>query len=79
MTEPEADLLVSVGDTQALPEIVERLEAAGMRVRRTLVLLGAVTGSAPVACLAAIEQVDGVIAVEREGRHQLAPPDADVQ
>ncbi len=79
MSEPDAELLVSVGDLDALPEVVQRLEAAGMRVRRTLVLVGVVTGSAPAACVAAIEQVDGVLAVERAQRHQLAPPDADVQ
>jgi len=79
VSEPEAELLVSVADADALPAVVRRLEAAGMRVHRTLVLVGAVTGSAPVACVAEIERVEGVLAVERARRHELAPPDADVQ
>jgi hypothetical protein len=74
-------LTVSVEDeyAEALDEVVERLQSAGMEVEEVLPALGAVTGSAEGSQLAALGDVEGVSDVEPARAIQLPPPDSPVQ
>ncbi len=74
-------LTVSVDDEymEALDDVVERLQSAGMEVDEVLPTLGAVTGSADAGQLTALADVEGVAAVEPARTIQLPPPDSPVQ
>ena len=59
--------------------VAERLQAAGMTVEQVLGAVGIITGSVDSERRASLAAVPGVVAVERERRIQLPPPDAEIQ
>ena len=75
------DVTVTVADSHAsdIDEVAGRLRDAGMQVDQVLGTLGVITGSIDATRIAALEQLDGVAAVEEQTGFQIAPPDADVQ
>ncbi|HEV7807449.1 MAG TPA: hypothetical protein VGO80_16640 [Solirubrobacteraceae bacterium] len=72
------DIVVSV-DPERASDVAERLREAGMQVTEVLPATGVVTGCAEPSQLTALEQIDGVVAVERTRRVDLPPPDSPVQ
>ena len=74
-------ITVSVDDEHLgdLDEVADKLRAAGMTVEQVLGSVGIITGSASSDCLAALEQLPGVVSIEAERSFQIAPPDAEIQ
>ncbi|MCZ2860448.1 hypothetical protein [Blastococcus sp. VKM Ac-2987] len=75
------DVSVTVDDRHlaALDGVVQGLRARGMRVDQVLDGLGIITGSVPSGTLGALTGVAGVLSVDEQLTHRLAPPDAPVQ
>jgi hypothetical protein len=75
------EVKVSVDDAHLdrLPEVVERLRAAGMQVDQALGAIGVVTGSVEADQLRHLSQVDGALSIESSRDFQIGPPDAPVQ
>lgn len=57
----------------------QELRGAGLRVNQVLAPLGMISGSIPSAQRPALEVLPGVVAIEEQAAHQIAPPDSDVQ
>ena len=78
---PAEDVNVSVADDHLgrFPEVVRRMEQAGLKVGQQLEAVGVVSGSIDPARLPDLEQVLGVTAVERTRQVRIAPPESDVQ
>jgi hypothetical protein len=74
-------LLISVrNDYQSrLPEVAQKLQAAGMQVDQWLTELGVITGSIAAESMSTLSQIEGVADVELDGTFQLEPPEPDVQ
>ena len=78
---PAENVNVSVADDHLghFPEVVRRMEKAGLKVEQQLEAVGVVSGSIDPAKLPDLEQVQGVTAVERAREVRIAPPESDVQ
>lgn len=76
MTDP---VTVTLADGVDIGAVVARLESAGLTVDHVLDAIGVITGSVAREDRAAIEGLDGVLAVEDDHTFQLPPPDSDVQ
>jgi hypothetical protein len=74
-------LLISVRDDyqNRLPEVAQKLQAAGMQVDQWLTELGVITGSISAESMSALSQIEGVADVEPDETYQLGPPESDVQ
>ncbi len=72
---------VSVADDQLarFPDVVRRMEKAGLKVQQQLEAAGVVSGSIDSANLSDLERVEGVAAVEPSRSFQLPPPESDLQ
>jgi hypothetical protein len=77
----DLDVLVSVAEDHLdrLGEVVEHLQAAGLRVAETMEHLGVVAGTIAARRMAGLRGVEGVDAVEPNRPYQLPPPASDVQ
>jgi hypothetical protein len=72
--------LVADDQRAAIDAVAARLAAAGLSVGAVLPRLGVITGSvADRGAVAALECVDGVLAVEPARTVSLPPPDSPVQ
>jgi hypothetical protein len=78
LPERSHDIIVSV-DPARMPEVVERLRAAGMEVAEALENAGVVTGTVPESRTGDLERLEGVHAVEPARQINLPPPDSPVQ
>ena len=78
---PAETVNVSVADGHLgrFPDVVRRMERAGLKVEQQLEAIGVVSGSIDPARLPDLEQVQGVLAVERTRDVRIAPPESDVQ
>ena len=78
---PAENVNVSVADDHLghFREVVRRMEKAGLKVEQQLEAVGVVSGSIDPARLPALEQVQGVTAVERAREVRIAPPESHVQ
>jgi hypothetical protein len=74
-------VLISVRDDyqERLPEVAQKLQAAGMQVDQWLVELGVITGSIAAERVSALSQIEGIADIERDETYQLNPPESDVQ
>ncbi|MGH9279622.1 MAG: ketohydroxyglutarate aldolase [Acidimicrobiales bacterium] len=74
-------VIVTVDDdhAQRLPEVADRLRAAGMEVAQTLDSIGTITGSVDESRLAGLMSVPGVEDVEQSRHYRIAPPDSPIQ
>ncbi|MET0781760.1 MAG: hypothetical protein ABWY26_13370 [Microbacterium sp.] len=70
---------VSVDDEHLdrLDDVVRRLRERGMTVDHVLVSLGIVTGS--IEDVGLLDDVEGVLRVDLEGRKGVPPPDEEIQ
>ena len=70
---------VSVDDAHLdkLDDVVRQLRERGMIVDHVLVSLGIVTGS--IEDVEALQDVEGVLSVDLEGRKGVPPPDQEIQ
>jgi hypothetical protein len=70
---------VSVDDEHLdrLDDVVRRLRERGMTVDHVLVSLGIVTGS--IEDVSLLDDVEGVLRVDLEGRKGVPPPDQEIQ
>ena len=75
----DVSVTVDDGHLAALDGVVRGLRARGMRVDQVLDGLGIITGSVPPGTLGALTGVAGVLSVDEQLTHRLAPPDAPVQ
>jgi hypothetical protein len=78
---PTERVNVSVADDHLdrFTEVVRRMEQAGLKVEEQLEQVGIVSGSIDSAKLADLDRVQGVGAVERSRRFQIAPPESEIQ
>lgn len=74
-------LSVAVDDNymNRMSEVVQKLEAAGMKVEQVMETLGIITGSCDSQKVEALSGVEGVTHVERSRSYQIAPPDSEIQ
>jgi hypothetical protein len=76
----EVTVAVGEDDPAKLDEIVERLARAGLRDAQPQPAIGVITGTVDgPGAVSALEQVEGVAAVEVAGGFQLPPPDSPIQ
>lgn len=75
----DVSVTVDDGHLAALDGVVQSLRARGMQVDQVLDGLGIITGSVPTGTLGALTGVAGVVSVDEQLTHRLAPPDAPVQ
>jgi hypothetical protein len=77
----QVNVTVAIEDSHLarMPEVIQKLQSAGMRVEESLEEMGIVIGSCDAAQMQALSQIEGVAAVETESQYQLAPPDAEIQ
>ncbi len=75
------DVNVSVADDHLarFPDVVRRMEKAGLKVQQQLEAAGVVSGSIDRAQLPDLEEVEGVAAVEPSRSFQLPPPESEIQ
>lgn len=75
------NLIISVDDEHRdrLLEVVEELQAAGMKVEQWMEQIGVVQGSVDSAQVGVLSRVKGVAHVEPLQGYQLAPPESDIQ
>ena len=75
------NLSVAVDDDymNRMSEVVQKLEAAGMKVEQVMETLGIITGSCDSEKVEAMKQVEGVTHVEQSRSYQIAPPDSEIQ
>ena len=77
---PGVTVLVADDRLEAIDVVAAALQDAGLRLGDVLPAAGAITGSVDdLALLPALEEVEGVAAVEQEQEIQLPPPDEPVQ
>jgi hypothetical protein len=77
---PGVTVLVEDDRLDAIDDVAAALQDAGLRLGDVLPAAGAITGSVDdLALLPALEEVEGVAAVEQEQEIQLPPPDEPVQ
>ena len=79
MSIANVNVSVAADHLDRFPEVVQRIQKAGLRVEQQLEQIGVVTGSIDSANLTDLRQVEGVTAVERSREFQLAPPDSETQ
>jgi hypothetical protein len=76
----EVNVTVDDGHLDALDDGAERLQAAGMRLGRTLPALGSITGTVDdPARIGDLMAVEGVLTAEAARTTGIPPPDAPVQ
>lgn len=75
----DVSVTVDDGHLAALDGVVQGLRARGMQVDQVLDGLGIITGSVPPGTLGTLTGVAGVLSVDEQLTHRLAPPDAPVQ
>lgn len=75
------DLLVSVHKDylSQMPDVVQKLEFAGMNSIQSLETVGIITGSLDDSKIAEISSIEGVAQVEQSQKTQIPPSDAEVQ
>jgi hypothetical protein len=62
-----------------MPELVEKLQSAGMTNIQSMAAVGVITGSLDENNVAGISNIEGVEQVERSQQSQIAPPDSPIQ
>ncbi|MGH3980999.1 MAG: hypothetical protein ACRDRZ_18710 [Pseudonocardiaceae bacterium] len=74
-------VVVSVAEEHLddLPDVVDRVRAAGMVVEDVLDATGVLTGTIEAGAIGTLAAVPGVADVERQRSYQLPPPDSDLQ
>ena len=74
-------LSVAVDDNymNRMSEVVQKLEAAGMKVEQVMETLGIITGSCDSQKVEALSQVEGVTHVSLSREYQIAPPYSEIQ
>lgn len=77
----QVNLLISVDDRdrEQILEVVEALQASGMKIEQVMKQTGVVTGSIDSTQVEGIARVEGVAAVEVEQKFQLKPPESEIQ
>lgn len=75
------NLSVAVDDDylNRMPEVVQKLQVAGMKVEQVMETLGIITGSCDSQKVEALSQIEGVTHVEPARSYQIAPPDSEIQ
>ena len=75
------NVTISVADDHLsrFPEVVQRVQQAGVKVEQQLGNIGVVIGSIDSEKLADLNEVEGVAAVEPSRDIHIAPPDNDLQ
>ncbi len=80
-TDDRIAVLISVDD-EHLPkmrQVVERCQAAGLRVDQALDQIGTITGSIQPGKMDGLSRIAGVAGVERAGGYDVGPPDSEIQ
>lgn len=78
----KVELMITVADDSkaSLPHIASELQRRGLDITsEPLETLGMISGMAEESTMDQLMSVDGVIAVEKAGGVQIAPPESDVQ
>ena len=77
----KVNLLICVDERhlEQIPQVVEALEASGLKIERVMEQTGIITGSIDSTQVEGISQVEGVAAVEVEQQFQLKPPESEIQ
>ena len=75
------NITVTVADSHlgAMEDVVERLQARGMRVDRVLYSVGVITGCAPDRECSALGAVTGVGSVAEQQQFRVPGPGAEIQ
>ena len=77
----DVNLLISVDDNHMdrIPQVVQKLQSAGLNVEQSMEQIGVVTGSCDQAKVKALSQIEGVSHIESSRKYQVAPPNSDIQ
>lgn len=79
MPNMQVTVLVDDQHRERILEVVEALQASGMKVERWMEQIGIITGSVDSAQVNTLSHVEGVATVESEQQYQLEPPDSEIQ
>lgn len=79
MTNIQVLVLIRDEYQDRLPEVAERLQAAGLQIDQWLVEIGMITGSIAAEKMSSLTQIEGVANVESSQDYQIAPPDSEIQ
>lgn len=79
--ETGVDVVVTVADSHRgkIKGMASRLRSAGLGSLQVLEESGIVLGKAPASAFKRLQDVEGVIAVEKSEQVQIAPPDSKIQ
>lgn len=77
----DISLLISVDRNylERLPEVADKLQIAGFKVKDQLDEIGIITGSISSDKVQPLSAIEGVSSVEREEIYELAPQDSKIQ
>jgi hypothetical protein len=77
----QLEVLVSVDtdEPQVISDIAAQLAQVGMDVRDVHDAISVITGTIDEAAVSSLEQVPGVLDVERQRSYRIPPPDSAVQ
>ena len=62
-----------------MPEVIQNLQSAGMKVERSMEQLGLIVGSIDAKKVEGLSQIEGVLHAEPAREYQLPPPESDIQ
>ncbi|WP_414585011.1 ketohydroxyglutarate aldolase [Scytonema sp. PCC 10023] len=77
----QVNLVISVDDEHKnqILEVMENLQAIGMKVEQSMPQIGVIVGSIDSTKVEEVSAVEGVAAVETSRSFQIAPPESDIQ
>ncbi|MGH3432980.1 MAG: hypothetical protein ACRDQB_09115, partial [Thermocrispum sp.] len=77
----QRQVLISVDtdEPDQLSDIAARLSAAGLDVAAVHDAISVITGTVDEDAITALQQIPGVLDVERQRSYRIAPPGSDVQ
>jgi hypothetical protein len=80
--QPKVEVIITVADDRRanLNQIASQLQSYGLDITgEPLESIGMICGKAAENSLDQLRNVDGVTAIEKAGKVQIAPPESDVQ
>jgi hypothetical protein len=72
-------VVIDPGDDRPFADILEQCKQAGLEVETELEEIGVLIGSIDADRMKRLDQVSGVVAIERERSYQLPPPESEIQ
>lgn len=78
---PQLQVLISLDtdEPHAISDIAKRLSAAGLDVSAVHDAISVITGTVDEDAIGSLQQIPGVLDIERQRSYRIPPPESDVQ